>query len=77
MKVYCITENIESEIGLKLAGCDGTTLEKADEIDKKIDEVLENKEIGVLVISQDVYNKVKEKIEYIKHNRKLPLITII
>ena len=77
MKIYCITENNDLEVGLKLAGCEGITLHENDNLEEKIDEVVKNKEIGILVVSKGIYNKAKEKIDDIRINRKMPLITII
>ena len=77
MKIYCITENNDLEIGLKLAGCEGSTLQENDNVEEKIDEVVRTSEIGILVISKEIYNKAKEKIDDIRINKKLPLITII
>ena len=77
MKIYCITENNDLEVGLKLAGCDGITLQENDNKEEKIDEVVKNKEIGILVVSNEIYKKSKEKIDDIRINKKLPLITII
>ena len=59
MKIYCITENPDIEIGLKLAGCQGITIKENDSIEDKIKQVIENKEIGILVIR--VYMKKKQK----------------
>ena len=77
MRIYCIADTPEVEVGLKLAGCDGITLENSNEIDNKIDEVIENKEFGVLVITKNVYEKCKDKVDYIRLNKNLPLIAII
>lgn len=77
MKIYCITDNNELEVGLKLAGCDGITLTDETEILKKIEEVLKNKEIGILAVSKNIYNMAKEQIDNIRLNKRLPLVTVI
>ena len=77
MKMYCIADKAEIEVGLKLAGCDGITAVDKQNIDQKIDEIVRNSDIGVLVITNKVYELAKEKIDYIRLNRKLPLVTII
>ena len=77
MKIYWITENNDLVIGLNLAGCEGINLQENDHIEEKIDEVVRTSEIGILVISKEIYNKAKEKIDDIRINKKLPLITII
>lgn len=77
MKIYCITGNPDIEIGLKLAGCQGITIKENDSIEDKIKQVIENKEIGILVISKSIYEKETEMIDKIKFSKKVPLITII
>lgn len=77
MKIYCITDNQELEVGLKLAGCEAITLKEKIEIEKKINEITKNENIGVLVISKSIYTELKEKIDKIRISHKLPLITII
>ena len=77
MKIYCITENNDLYIGLKLAGCDGITVKENDDIEEKIDEIIQNKEIVILVVSKPIYEEYSEKIDYIRLNKKTPLITII
>ena len=76
MKIYCITDDQELEIGLKLAGCEAITLKENMEIEKKIDEVIKNENIGILVISKGIYAELKDKIDKTRMNKKLPLITI-
>ena len=76
MKIYFLTQNQELEIGLKLAGCDGLLVDEIN-ILAKIDEVIEKEDIGILLISKNLYQQAKEKIENIRANQKLPLITII
>ena len=77
MKIFCIADTAEVEIGLKLAGCDGVYVVDKQEVDKKIDEVLENKEIGVLILTKKIYELSKERIDYIRLNKRFPLVTII
>ena len=77
MKIYCITDDQELEVGLKLAGCEAITLNNNDEIEKKINEVTKNTDIGILVINKGIYDKLKDKIDKIRFTTKLPLITII
>ena len=77
MKIYCITDNQELEVGLKLAGCEAITLKEKIEIEKRINEITKNENIGILVISKSIYTELKEKIDKIRISHKLPLIKII
>ena len=76
MKIYCLTENQDLEIGLKLAGCDGEAA-TTENISEKIDKIIKQENIGILLISKSLYNAQKEKIENIRRSKKLPLITIL
>lgn len=77
MKIYCISDNQEIQTGLKLSGCNGAVLQNETDINNKIDEIIDNKEIGVLVITQNIYKMSKEKIDKIMETKNVPLITII
>lgn len=77
MRIYCISDTPEVEVGLKLAGCDGICLAESSEIENKIDEIIKNKDLGVLVITKKIYEKSKEKVDFIRSNKNLPLIAII
>lgn len=77
MKIYCISDEIETALGLKLSGVESSILKEKTEIDKKIDEISENKEIGILVVTDKIYNLSSEKLDYIKEFKKTPLIVKI
>lgn len=77
MKIFCLTDDQELEVGLKLAGCEAISLKETNEIEEKIDEIIKNPNIGILVINQGIYNKLKDQIDKIREINKLPLIAII
>ena len=77
MKIFCIADNADLEVGMKFAGEDSITLESEEEINSKIDEIIKMKQIGILVVTEKIYEKAKEKLDKIRLNQKLPLITII
>lgn len=77
MKMFCISDSLEPALGLKLAGVESSVLNDKTKIDKKIEEILENPEIGILVVTDNVYKISIEKMEDIKKHRRLPLIVKI
>lgn len=77
MKMFCISDSLETALGLKLSGVESSVLKDKEKIDKKIDEILENPEIGILVVTEDVYKISIEKFEDIKKHRRIPLIVKI
>ncbi len=74
MKIYCISDSLETAIGMKLAGVESVVLNSKDEIDKKIDEVSNNQDIGILVISKEIYQMSKEKLDNIIKFKRTPLV---
>lgn len=76
MKIYSILDEIDCAIGLKLAGISSIVLNEKQKIDNKIDEVLKE-DIGILVVSKQIYAQSKEKLDEIKVKRKTPLIVVL
>lgn len=77
MKIFCISDSLETAVGLKLSGVESSILDNKEKIDKKIDEIIQNPEIGILVVTDNVYNISKEKLDEIKEFRRIPLIVRI
>lgn len=77
MKLFCISDDQDISVGLRLSGIDGTTLNDKNEIENKIEEICNRRDIGILVITQNIYQIAKEKIEVIQENKSLPLIVKI
>ena len=77
MRIFAISDNADFEVGMKLAGEDSISLNNEEEINKKIDEILQVKDIGILVVSEKIYDMAKDRIDDIRLNKRLPLITII
>ena len=60
--------------GLRLTGVEYVVLEEKDEILQKIEELVQEPNIGVLAVTDKVYELAKEVLEEIELKRKLPLI---
>ena len=66
MKMYLISDNIDSYTGMRLAGVEGAVVHEKQELKAEIDKVLADKEIGILLLTEkfgrdfpDVVNNVK------------------
>ena len=62
------------QYGLRLAGVEYEILDKKEDILNKIEELLEDSSLGVLVVSEKVYKMASERLEEIELKSKLPLI---
>lgn len=77
MKFFLISDNIDTKTGFRLAGIEGVVVHEVDEVRKVIDEVLLDKEIGILMITEKLGKLVPEKISDIKLNYHTPLVVEI
>lgn len=77
MKIYSIIDDMDTAVGFKLSGINSYVSYKKDEIDSKIDEILKNDQIGILVVSKNVYTLGKDKLNDIIEKRKMPLVVVL
>lgn len=77
MKMYCITDSVDTAVGLKLTGIDTVVLEDKEEIEKNIDKVLEDQSIGILIVTDKIQELASDKLENIRNNYKVPLVVKI
>lgn len=77
MKMYCITDNMETAVGLKLTGIETIVLQEKQEIDDEIDKVLQNKDIGILIVTEKIYELSRQKLNEIRGQLKTPLLVQI
>ena len=77
MKLFLISDNVDTYTGMKLAGVDGVIVHEKQELKDILHEVINNKEIGILLITEKLSSDNSELINDIKLNRKQPLIVEI
>ena len=52
MKMYLISDNIDTLTGMRLAGVEGSVVHQRAELKEALDRVLANKEIGILLLTE-------------------------
>lgn len=77
MKIYSILDDMDTAVGFNLSGIHSIVLEDLDIVNKKIDEVMEDNNVGILVVSKNVYEHGKEKLDNIIEKRRTPLVVVI
>lgn len=77
MKFFLISDNIDTQTGMKLAGIDGIVLHTREEILPAIDEIRKKKDIGILLVTQKISEIIPEELDIIRRSRMLPIVTII
>ncbi len=73
MKIVGICKTIELAVGLKLGGIDCQVFENGD-IMQKLNELKKIKDIGIIVIDEELYKNAEEELNDFRKNNKIPLI---
>ncbi len=77
MKMYLISDNVDTQTGMRLAGIDGIVVHEREEIIKAIKQAVRDAEIGVLLITELLAQRVPDVIQDIKLHHALPLLVEI
>jgi len=62
MRSFLISDNSETLIGMRLAGITGVILEEETEIIQKIDELIKDPEVGIIMITGGIMMKAQDAI---------------
>jgi len=76
MKVLVIGHP-EAVLGFSLAGVNGQAVTTADEAGRALDEALASKEIGIILVTQDIAEMLQVRVEDLKLHSTVPLVVEI
>lgn len=74
MKMYLISDNIDTQIGMRLVGIEGCVAHDAQTVTEEIDRVLTDKELGILILTEKAGAMVKDYLRELKLKLHTPLI---
>ena len=75
--MYVICDNVDTLTGMRLAGVDGVVAHEKEECRSALREVLGNKEIALLLVTEKLAGLLGEELSDMKQNRKTPLVVEI
>ena len=73
MKIYLISDNVDTVTGMRLAGVEGEVVHKKDELSEAIARVLKDKSVGILFITELLSNTYPDVIADVKLSTRCPL----
>ena len=76
MKVLVIGHP-DAVLGFSLAGVDGRPVSTAEEADQALDEALAARDIGIILVTQDVARLIHARVEDLKLHSTVPLVVEI
>lgn len=74
MKMYLISDNVDTYTGMRLAGVEGAVVHEKQELKEQIEQVLSDKEIGILLLTEKFGRDFPDVIDEVKLNHMLPLV---
>ena len=74
MKMYLISDNVDTYTGMRLAGVDGIVVHDKKGLYDSLQTVLTDKSIGIVLLTERFGREFPDIIDEIKLNRKLPLL---
>lgn len=77
MKMYIVSDNIDTLTGLRMVGISGAVVHTEDELKSEFKKIIANKEIGIVLIMEQLSKKFPEVVKEIKLDRPLPLLVEI
>lgn len=77
MKFYLISDNIDTQMGMRLAGINGTVVHKPEEVKSELEKAINDKEIGIILITEKLVKLCDDTIYDIKLKLRSPLIVEI
>lgn len=74
MKMYLISDNKDTYTGMRLAGVEGVVIHRRQELKDALDAVFQDKEIGIVLLTEKFGREFPDLIDDVKLNRRLPLL---
>lgn len=77
MRFYLISDNVDTQMGMRLAGIEGVVVHDPNEVRNELTTAMEDKEIAVILMTEKLVKLCEELVYDYKLNRKQPLIVEI
>lgn len=77
MKMYLISDNVDTYTGMRLAGVEGAVVHERQELLDELNKAIADKEIGVILLTEKFGKEFPDIIDEIRLHRKQPLLVEI
>ncbi len=74
MKMYLISDNVDTYTGMRLVGVEGCVVHEKEELKEAMEKAVADKSIGILLITEKFGRDFPDVVNSIKLATKLPLI---
>lgn len=77
MKFYLISDNVDTLMGMRLAGIEGVVVHKDEEVKKELEKAMDMPDVAIILMTETLVALCPELIYDLKLKRKQPLIVEI
>ena len=77
MRFYCISDNIDTALGMRLSGIDGVVVHQRDEFVRELEKAFSDDQIGIVLVTEKLIQLDTELVFDYKLNNRRPLIVEI
>ena len=74
MKMFLISDNVDTLTGMRLAGVEGCIVHERAELRKALEDAIANKENGIILLTEKFGREFPDIIADVRLNRRLPLL---
>ena len=74
MKMFLISDNVDTETGMRLTGVEGVVVHEREELFQALQNALSDKEIGIILLTEKLGKEFPDILEDVRLNHKLPLL---
>ncbi|MGM0435868.1 MAG: V-type ATP synthase subunit F [Bacillota bacterium] len=77
MKFYLLSDNVDTQVGMRLAGIEGDVIHEREEVLKSLEACIDDESIGIVLITTKLVELAPEVISELKLTLTRPLIVEI
>lgn len=77
MKFFLISDNIDTQMGMRMAGIEGVVAHSKDHVLDELNKAAEDEDVAVVLMTEKLVELCRERVYDIKLNRPRPLIVEI
>ncbi len=77
MKFFLISDNVDTQVGMRLAGIDGVVVHEPEDVRRELSAAMERPDVAVILMTAHLVSACSELVDDLKLNRSMPLIVEI
>ena len=77
MKMFLISDNVDTYTGMRLAGVDGVVVHEREELYQALQDALQDKTVGIVLLTEKLGREFPDMIDQFRLERKMPLLVEI